>query len=392
MVLYMKQSKISTANRTSIRPSSGISDLDELLSGLFTGDNVVWLLDKGCELKLANIFDSFLIQGGEDGVCCSYVRVAEHVVRTKRSRDVNVKVFDARRGAFADPVSLEQAIVEQERECPGRVVFDDLDTMVEKWGRDRTLGFFTRVCPQLFDIGSIAYWVGSRSKIGPRLIDQITKVTQCVFELGRGQLRVMKAEGRIGVEGRIVRMTDNDEGRLDLEQERALGRLGEGLRRVREQRGMSQSEVATLAGVSASAISQAEGGQRGLALDTVLTLAEALDVPLDTLLATKTNSDYVLRRRDRAGSREGFVPLLEDPKGGMRAYVVNLAPGESGTPPMTHKGSELVLVAAGLVQVDLGTAMPVMRVGDAVLATRAPIAGWKNLLSKPAILYWILRD
>jgi transcriptional regulator with XRE-family HTH domain len=303
-----------------------------------------------------------------------------------------VKVFDARRGALADPVHLEQAIVEQERECPGRVVFDDLDSMVEKWGRDRTLGFFTRVCPQLFDIGSIAYWVGTRSKLGTRLIDQITKATQCVFELGRGQLRVMKSEGRVGVEGRIVRMTDNADGNLDLEQERALGRLGEGLRRVREQRALSQSEIASLAGVSASAISQAEGGQRGLALDTVLTLAEALDVPLDTLLATKTSSDYVLRRRDRATSREGFVPLIDDPKGGLRAYVVSLGPGESGSPPMSHKGSELVLVAAGLVQVDLGSAMPVMRVGDAVLATRAPIVGWRNLLSKPAVLYWVLRD
>ena len=113
----------------------------------------------------------------------------------------------------------------------------------------------------------------------------------------------MKAEGRVGVEGRIVRMTDNPDGQLDLEQERALGRLGEGLRRVREQRGLSQSEIASLAGVSASAISQAEGGQRGLALDTVLTLAESLDVPLDTLLATKTSSDYVApspRSRRRA--------------------------------------------------------------------------------------------
>lgn len=390
-MLYMRQQVVSAAN-SSLQTSSGIEDLDELLSGLFTGDNVVWLLDKGCELKLANIFDSFLIQGGEDGACCTYVRTAETIVRTKRSKGIEVKVMDARRGALADPVRLEQAIVERERECPGRVVFDDLDSMVEAWGRDRTLAFFSRVCPQLFDIGSIAYWVGSRSKLGPRLLDQITKVTQCVFELGRGQLRVMKAEGRVGIEGRIVRMLDNPDGRLDLEQERALGRLGEGLRRVREQRGLSQSEIATLAGVSASAISQAEGGQRGLALDTVLTLAEALDVPLDTLLATKANADYVVRRRDRAGAREGIVPLIDAPKGGLRAYVVSLGPGESGSPLSIHKGSELVLVAAGLVQVDLGSAMPVMRVGDAVLATRVPIAGWRNLLSKPAVFYWVLRD
>src|SRR5687767_10999973 len=108
----MKQSAVSTANAPPARPSSGIADLDELLSGLFTGDNVVWLLDQGCELKLANIFDSFLIEGAKEGVCCTYVRTAETIVRTKRSRDVGAKVFDARRGALADPVHLEQAIVE----------------------------------------------------------------------------------------------------------------------------------------------------------------------------------------------------------------------------------------------------------------------------------------
>ena len=386
----MKQQTVSAAN--SPHPGSGIADLDELLSGLFAGDNVVWLLDRGCEMKLTNVVDSFLLQGQEEGVCCTYVRTSDKTSRSARSKGVKVRVFDARKGTFADPIRLEQEIVEQERTCPGRVVFDDLDGMVGRWGRDRTLGFFTRVCPQLFDIGSVAYWTGSKGKIGGRLLDQITKATQCVLELGRGQLRVLKAEGRVGVEGRIVRVTENGDGALDLEQERALGRLGEGLRRVREERGLSQSEIAGLAGVSPSAISQAEGGQRGLALDTVLTLAEALDVPLDALLATRTNGDYVLRRRDRTGSKEGFVPLIDDPKGGLRAYLVNLGPMESGTPPMTHKGSELVLVAAGLVQVDLGSAMPVMRVGDAVLATRVPIAGWRNLLPKPAALYWVLRD
>ena len=387
----MKQALISTANGTD-RWSSGIDDLDELLNGLFTGDNVVWVADRSRAGQLTAIVDPFLLQGAKDRVSCSYVRAADKVGRSARSKAAPVRTFDARRGAFADPVALEQALVEQERASPGRVVFDDLDAMVERWGRDRTLGFFTRVCPQLFDIGSLAYWTGTKAKVGGRLLDQITKATQCVLELGRGQLRVIKSEGRVGVEGRIVRVTEKDDGRLELEHERALGRLGEGLRRVREQRALSQSDVAALAGVSPSAISQAEGGYRGLALDTVLTLAEALQVSLDELLATRTNGDYVLRRRDRGGAREGVVPLIDDPKAGLRAYLINLAPGESGAPSSAHKGAELVLVAAGLVQVDLGSATPVMRVGDAVLATKVPIVRWTNLLSKPAALYWVLRD
>lgn len=385
----MKRATVSSAYDRE-RPSSGIAGLDGLLHGLFAGDNVVWVADGGCRPALTRIFDAFLRQGAEEAKHRTYVRTSDGGVRPPGgSAD---RVLDARRGALADPITLEQAIIDQERPAPGRVVFDDLDGMVDRWGRDETLGFFTRVCPQLFDIGSIAYWAGTGTAVAGRLLDQITRATQCVLQLRDGRLRVVKSEGRIGIEGRVVRIVETDDGGLELEQERTLGRLAEGLRRIRKERGLSQSEVAALANVSASAISQAESGQRGLALDTVVGLAEALEVSVDELVATRTTSDYVVRRRDRSGVREGLVPLIDDPSAGLRAYLITLGPGESAAPPALHKGSELVLVAAGLVQVDLGTAAPVMRVGDAVLATKVPIVRWTNLLAKPAALYWVLRD
>ena len=176
------------------------------------------------------------------------------------------------------------------------------------------------------------------------------------------------------------------------EQEKALGRLGAGLRRVREERRLSQADVARLAGVSPSAISQAEAGHRGLGLDTLLTLVEALGLGLDDLLAVRTTGDYVLARRDRMGPPQGHVALLDDETAGLRAYLVQLGPGQRGTPPVPHKGVELIMVATGLVQADLGTATPVLRAGDAVLATRASVVGWRNLLGEPARLFWIIRD
>ena len=49
-------------------------------------------------------------------------------------------------------------------------------------------------------------------------------------------------------------------------------------------------------------------------------------------------------------------------------------------------------LAAGLVQVDLGVETPVMRAGDALLASRVAVMGWRNLLGDPARLFWIIRD
>ena len=92
------------------------------------------------------------------------------------------------------------------------------------------------------------------------------------------------------------------------------------------------------------------------------------------------------------GPPQGHVALLDDPGAGLRAYLIQLGPGQRGTPPVPHKGVELILVASGLVQADLGSATPVLRAGDAVLATKASVAGWRNLVGEPARLFWIIRD
>ena len=89
---------------------------------------------------------------------------------------------------------------------------------------------------------------------------------------------------------------------------------------------------------------------------------------------------------------EGNTPLLDDPKPGLRAYLVHLGPGESGSPELLHKGAELILVASGLVQLTIGSDTPVMRAGDAALATTVAISGWRNLVNSPALLFWVLRD
>jgi hypothetical protein len=113
---------------------------------------------------------------------------------------------------------------------------------------------------------------------------------------------------------------------------------------------------------------------------------------MDELLARATDAPYVLARRDRLTAPGLITPLLDDPSAGLRAYLVNLPGGEAGTPPMKHKGVELPVVAVGLVQVDLGTASPVMRAGDAVLAARVAIESWRNLAGSPARLFCVLRD
>lgn len=373
------------------RVRSGIADLDELLDGLILGDNVVLVTDVP-DLAL-RFEDALITESLFRGQRCFYVSARSDVPKLRARLPAAVTVLDARpRGDFADAAVLETTLVESSRGSPpGCVVVDGLEPFARRWGNDRAASFFSRVCPRLFDLGALAYWRVSREVMGRPFIERITKVTQCVLELGDDHLRVIKAEGRpASVQGRLLGLRV-EEGVIVLEDERALGRLGRGLEQIRRQRNLSQTDLARLGRVSPSAISQAEGGRRGLSLDTLLSLADGLGVGLDELLASTPLPDYVLGRHHR-GVPATQTPLLDDPKAGLRAYLIRLQPGEAAAPETQHKGIELVLVASGLVQVTIGSDTPVMRAGDVALATRAPVTGWRNLVNEPALLFLVLRD
>ena len=369
---------------------SGISDLDEILGGILTGDNVVWVTD---QQDLFNRVELALLQAAPDGERALHITGRETAAAVRTRVGKNVDVIDARSGSpMSDPVALEQKIITEVRNGASRVVLDGMAPFARQWGVDRAVAFFKRVCPRLFDLGVVAYWRVSRLKLGNPAIDEIRKVTQCVFELSPTQLRILKAEGHSAlVQGRLFRVSVDPDG-IQLQAEKALGRLAEGLRTIRSERGLSQAELARTAGVSPSAISQAEAGQRGLSLDTLLTLTSGLGVGVDALLDNEDRAEYTLARRDRGREVGESRFLLDDPSAGLRVYLVNLAAGERGTPPVRHKGPELVLVARGLVIVDLGDSSPAIRAGDAILAAKVPILSWRNLSPDSSVLFWILRD
>jgi transcriptional regulator with XRE-family HTH domain len=373
------------------RVPSGVPDVDDLLGGLILGDNVVWVIDDtGVVRHLEDALLSTLLARGE---ACFYVTAAPDPARLQARLGAGVTVLDARaRGQYGDAAMLETAIIEAARaNPPGYVVIDGLGQFARRWGSAKAVAFFSRVCPRLFDLGAIAYWRAPRTELGASFIEQITRVTQCVLELGGGHLRVIKAEGRpAALQGRSLRL-DVSDGKVTLDEERVLGRLGQGLERVRRDRNLSQSDLARLAGVTQSAISQAEAGRRGLSLETLMLLSERIGITIDELLTSTPVGGYVLARRPRAVAA-GKTALLDDPKAGLRAYLIRLDPSQTGAPEILHKGAELLLVASGLVQVTIGPDTPVMRAGDAVLATTVAVSGWRNLTNAPALLFWVLRD
>jgi hypothetical protein len=51
-----------------------------------------------------------------------------------------------------------------------------------------------------------------------------------------------------------------------------------------------------------------------------------------------------------------------------------------------------VTVAAGLVQVQLASGSPVLRQGEALIADKSGVSGWRNLGDRDALVFWVLHD
>lgn len=372
--------------------STGVADLDRALHGLYWGDNVVFEPD---HTETALPFYGAIAALTEHYDQAAYVSLTLDPELVQRDYP-SLGLIDARpETPLAEAGALLNAI---RRRCKPQsrtlLLFDPLDDMAARWGADMAGRFFTRCCPLLLEVGAIAYWSLSQGERFEALRRDVEDVTQCVLVVRDGRLRIAKAEGRpVGVQGSVYHYK-LAEGRPELTQAPAAARLGGALRAVRMQRQLSQAQLARLAQVSASAISQAERGQRGLSLETLLTLTANLNITVDELLRGHVSPGYRLGRRDDpAAAPTGMpVPLLDDPEAGLRAYLVRLAPGATATPNIAHKGTELVAVVGGLVQVQLTSGRPVLRQGEALLADRTSIRGWRNIGQRPAALFWVIRD
>lgn len=370
--------------------TTGVPTLDAFLGGgLLAGDNVVWVDD---DRPAALWFCRQMLGAGSAAGPNRFVSFGGGGDPPLLPPDVEVVDLPTT-GRRADPAALATAILALDHPEGSRIVFDGLDALVARWGAPAALQLYTTVCPRLFERGALAYWTGSREWLSNALLESITRIAQCVFDVRDRRLRVAKAEGRPAQrQGALVDVERRDDGTFELGREHVVGRVGAGMRRVRQARNLTQSQIATLANVTPAAISQTESGRRGLSLETLVPLCETLGIGLDDLLGTAATQDVVLARRDRLAVGHDVVALFDDPARGPRTYLVRLDVGESGAPPFTHKGVELVLVASGLVLLDTGDSTPVMRAGDAVMVRRVVIERWTNLGDEPAQLFWVASD
>ncbi len=119
--------------------------------------------------------------------------------------------------------------------------------------------------------------------------------------------------------------------------------FGEKLRTVRERKELTLKEVAQGAGVSESLVSQIERNRVSPAIDTLLSLADVLDINLEYLFEEyrKKHPVVLIHKGERRQVKEDSIlyeeivhPEEEDGQHALEAYSITIPAGEQ-----THKGS-----------------------------------------------------
>jgi transcriptional regulator with XRE-family HTH domain len=152
----------------------------------------------------------------------------------------------------------------------------------------------------------------------------------------------------------------------------SLDLVGPRLRKVREQRGVTLTEVAERTGISKSTLSRLETGQRKPSLELLLPLARAYRVPLDDLVGAPEVGDPRIRLKPRRVHGRTVLPLTRHP-GGVQAWKI-VIPADQTTPqPRAHDGYEWLYVLTGRMRLVLGDRDLVLEPGEAAdFDTRLP--------------------
>lgn len=165
----------------------------------------------------------------------------------------------------------------------------------------------------------------------------------------------------------------------------ALQPLAENIRRLRVQRGLSLSALAREARVSKSTLSKLERRQANPSMDTLWSLAEALNVPFGSLFVTDGRHPMIeVLRQDQAAKvvRDGrgaflsrntkldsrFIVrhmLSRHTRGELEVYSVDIAPNTEREASAHSKGViEHAFAVAGRVEIRVGDVVEELNEGD----------------------------
>jgi transcriptional regulator with XRE-family HTH domain len=174
--------------------------------------------------------------------------------------------------------------------------------------------------------------------------------------------------------------------------------VGERLRTLREQHRYSMRQLAKLAGVSPSLISEVERGLVEPSISVLKRLATVLDTTLTYFFSESRSDDARVVRADarrtlrqpRSGTGIAFSLLAPDETEKLEPiYGVYDVGASMGPEPVTHEGEEWGMVVKGRLKVWLGDDIYFLDAGDAIWFPSTIPHRLANVADEPTEYIWV---
>ena len=404
------------------RISSGVESLDRLIDGYSIGDNVVWEVEAGSssDVFIRNFIGQSFTEG-QKVIYVSFNRSPQTVLNSlgsnvspehftlidcftsgKGKNDNTFQKFYDRPGTtnvvkIEDPKDIGRFSVTlngiEDRLPPGaRYVFDSLTGMQDLWNDEsETHRFFTYMCPRLYDLGTVAYWLLEKEAHSQRFKANLRHITQVVLDLTKRKnnlyLKALKLEGRQDREVFKPHQYDISGDRVtihSLKKEHTTD-IGGKLKEERIRMGMSQKELAERVSVTPSFLSQLESNQASPSLPTFLQICRALAINPGLFLGSgaETATPWLVRKEtvfSRTPVREDIARVYDVASGKkLSARIVALPRGAAMNRHFFfQKDEELVYVLDGKLSVTIDGKEEMISGGDAIYLKESFPSQWKN--------------
>jgi transcriptional regulator with XRE-family HTH domain/KaiC/GvpD/RAD55 family RecA-like ATPase len=424
--------------------SSGIEEIDRLLDGFYLGDNVIWYDDAG---SLAWVFCQNLVANSQRNkrplIYVCFDRSPKNLL-AKLGPLVNnpyltiMDCFTWGKGAGsdvflqfyretppdlgcrlvlvenpADPDAFQKVLYDLHGQMTGdvRFVFESLTGMQEVWGgEEQIIKLYSHACPRLYELMTLAYWVMEKKAHSEKLKAQINQIAQVVIDLsikrGTTSLSILKAENRPDavLYKPQVYWTRGIEVLLDSQGDGSPLALGAEIKNLRSKRGLSQSELARMIGVTASNISQVESNLIHPSIPALIKIAEILGVEVGYFFRSHygMGGEVVFSPSEAKEIRLTEVPgdilqakTLLPPRIGAKAkpYSMTFRPGKRLMSHFMHRtGAELGYVLEGELEFIINGVVQFAQAGDILYFTTEKPTAWNKPGQDDAKIFWLEID
>ena len=161
--------------------------------------------------------------------------------------------------------------------------------------------------------------------------------------------------------------------------------VGQRLRILREERGISMRALARRSGLSANALSMIERGLTSPSVSTLNKLSTALEVPITAFFRKEPVREQIVFRKAAERARVPFLRGVIEGLGGeafvgrVEAFLLTLeSGGSSGPHGMIHTGHEMVFCLRGSLEYEVDGQRFLMEAGDSLIFAAQLNHRWRN--------------